>query len=122
MRIDETHDPARTSWVESANGHSDFPVQNLPLCIFSSEGRERRAGVAIGDFLLDLPAVAEQLGDAWAEELAQPVLNAFLALGAGPRVALRQRLSDLLSNDAHRDANRGCRCSASRKRPCTCRR
>lgn len=108
MRIDDTHDPARTSWVESANGHSDFPVQNLPLCIFSSEGRERRVGVAIGDFLLDLPAIADLLGDAWVEELAQPVLNAFLALGAGPRVALRRRLSDLLCEEAQRDAVEGC--------------
>jgi fumarylacetoacetase len=103
VRIDETHDRARLSWVESANGHPDFPVQNLPLCIFSSEGRERRAGIGIGDFLLDLPAIAEALGEAWVEELSSPVLNAFLALGSGPRVALRQRLSELLSNEAHRD-------------------
>jgi fumarylacetoacetase len=107
MRIDETHDSARTSWVESANGHSDFPVQNLPLCIFSSEGRERRAGVAIGDFLLDLPAVADMLGEAWAEELGGPVLNAFLALGPAARVALRRRLSQLLSDPAHREEIEG---------------
>ena len=107
MRIDHTHDPARTSWVESAQGHRDFPVQNLPLCIFSSEGRERRAGVAIGDFLLDLPLIADTLGDAWVEELGAPVLNAFLALGPAPRVALRQRLSDLLLDEAHRDAVEG---------------
>lgn len=107
MRIDHTHDPARTSWVDSANGHSDFPVQNLPLCIFSSEGRQRVAGAAIGDFLVDLPAIADTLGDAWVEELGQPVLNAFLALGTGPRVALRQRLFELLSDEAHRDAIEG---------------
>jgi fumarylacetoacetase len=107
VRIDATHDPARTSWVESANRHPDFPVQNLPLCIFSSEGLERRAGIAIGDFLLDLPAIADALGEAWVEELGGPVLNAFLALGAGPRVALRTRLSELLSDEAHRDAVEG---------------
>lgn len=33
--IDETHDPARTSWVASANGHPHFPIQNLPLGVFS---------------------------------------------------------------------------------------
>jgi fumarylacetoacetase len=107
MRIDDTHDANRTSWVESANGHRDFPVQNLPLCIFSSEGRERVAGVAIGDFLVDLPAIAEALDDAWLEELGQPVLNAFLALGTGPRVALRKRLFELLSEETHRDAVEG---------------
>ncbi|GAA4009903.1 fumarylacetoacetase [Sphingomonas swuensis] len=103
MTIDATHDPALTSWVESANGHRDFPVQNLPLGIFSAEGLERRAGVAIGDFVLDLPAIAEALGDAWLDELAQPVLNGFFALGAEPRRALRARLSELLSDPANRD-------------------
>lgn len=105
--LDQTHDPALTSWVESANGHRDFPVQNLPLGIFSSEGLERRAGVAIGDFILDLPAAAEALGEAWREELAQPVLNGFFALGSGPRQDLRQRLSELLTDSAHRDALEG---------------
>ena len=36
--IDETHDPARTSWVSSAEGHADFPIQNLPLGVFSPNG------------------------------------------------------------------------------------
>jgi len=107
MTLDQTHDPALTSWVESANGHADFPVQNLPLGIFSDEGLERRAGVAIGDFVLDLGAIAEMLGDAWVEELAQPVLNAFFSLGAEPRRALRARVSALLSDEAHRDEIEG---------------
>ncbi|WP_258042104.1 hypothetical protein, partial [Pseudomonas syringae] len=25
----------RRSWVASANGHADFPLQNLPLGVFS---------------------------------------------------------------------------------------
>jgi fumarylacetoacetase len=107
VTLDETHDPALTSWVESANGHPDFPVQNLPLGIFSIDGQERRAGVAIGDFVLDLPAIAGALGEAWPEELAQPVLNAFLALGGEARKALRQRLSELLTDEAHREALEG---------------
>ena len=33
--LDFTHDPATRSWVNSANdGHTDFPLQNLPLAIF----------------------------------------------------------------------------------------
>ena len=28
--IDDTHDPSLTSWVETAQGHPDFPIQNLP--------------------------------------------------------------------------------------------
>ena len=42
-----------TSWVASASG-SDFPIQNLPLGIFSEAKRRRRPGVAIGDYVLDL--------------------------------------------------------------------
>jgi fumarylacetoacetase len=57
--IDETHDPGRRSWVASANGHPDFPVQNLPLGVFSPPGGGAgppRAGAAIGDMVLDLAA------------------------------------------------------------------
>jgi fumarylacetoacetase len=55
--LDETHDPARRSWVPGADGHNDFPVQNLPLGIFAPEDEDPRAGVAIGDFILDLRAL-----------------------------------------------------------------
>ena len=27
--MDETHDPKRKSWVQSAEGHRDFPIQNV---------------------------------------------------------------------------------------------
>ena len=30
IALDETHDAKRKSWVASANGHADFPLQNLP--------------------------------------------------------------------------------------------
>ena len=66
-RLDETHDRARTSWVESANGHADFPVQNLPLGVFSSDGVARRIGVAIGDFILDLTAAEDFLDEEWRD-------------------------------------------------------
>ena len=53
--LDATHDPARTSWVASADGHPDFPLQNLPLGVFSPPGGgEPRGGVAIGEAILDL--------------------------------------------------------------------
>jgi fumarylacetoacetase len=59
MSLDETHDPARVSWVQSATGHADFPIQNLPLGVFSSEGVSARGGIAIGDSILDLRALFE---------------------------------------------------------------
>ena len=52
--LDETHDPGLRSRVASANGHADFPIQNLPLGIFAPAGGAKRAGVAIGDSILDL--------------------------------------------------------------------
>ena len=56
-RLDETHDPKRTSWVSSANRHdTDFPIQNLPMGIFSPSGEVPRAGIAIGDSILDVTA------------------------------------------------------------------
>lgn len=54
--LDETHDPALESWVESANDpHSDFPLQNLPFGRFRLEDEpDWRIGVAIGSQVLDL--------------------------------------------------------------------
>jgi fumarylacetoacetase len=104
--IDETHDPRRRSWVASANGHSEFPIQNLPLGVFSpASGEAPRGGVAIGDMILDIgAALAAGLlaGEAVqaAEAAAGPALNPLMAQGAGPRAALRRRLSVLLAADS----------------------
>ena len=38
MATNETHDPARRSFVESANDGSDFPIQNLPFGVFRRRG------------------------------------------------------------------------------------
>jgi len=99
--IDHTHDPALQSWVPSANGHADFPIQNLPLGIFGPLAGAPRGGIAIGDMILDLRAVH---GEGLLDEEAQaavhacigPSLNSFLALGAAPRRALRDAISALL--------------------------
>ncbi|KHK90578.1 fumarylacetoacetase [Novosphingobium malaysiense] len=109
MTIDETHDPARESWVESANGHADFPIQNLPLGIFSRNGDNPRGGIAIGDMIVDLRAlVLSGLLEGEAREAASaadsPSLNAMLALGAGPRRELRRRVSALLAKNATEQA------------------
>ena len=47
-QFDATHDPQRRSWVASADGHPDFPIQNLPLGVFSPPGEDiSRGGVAV---------------------------------------------------------------------------
>lgn len=101
MTIDETHDPSRRSFIGSADGHPDFPIQNLPLGVFRAGDGEARTGVAIGDEILDLRAAWEAgllagEAEAAARVAATPPLNAFLALGAGARRTLRRRLSALL--------------------------
>ncbi|MEO8175448.1 MAG: fumarylacetoacetase [Sphingomicrobium sp.] len=103
IELDETHDPARTSWVDGAGPGSDFPLQNLPLGIFSEAKGQRRPGVAIGDFILDLAGAAELLDEAWREDLAQPVLNAWLARGPDDHRAMRQRLFEMLGDERYRD-------------------
>lgn len=104
MTIDETHDPARQSWVESARGHADFPIQNLPFGIFAPAGGDRRVGVAIGEAILDLRAMADRLPEDVAQAVGSDSLNALFALPASTRRALRRRVSELLSREEHRDA------------------
>ena len=104
--VDETHDPARTSWVASANGHPLYPIQNLPLAIFSAPGRDKRIGVAIGEMIVDVRGLAAKglLDDRWLPPLSQPSLNAWFGNGPEEGRALRRLLSDLLSGDAQRAA------------------
>ena len=94
----------RKSWVASANAHPDFPIQNLPLGVFAPPGGTARGGIAIGDDILDLAAALELgLLDGPAREAAQAAsgatLNPLFALGREARVALRQRVSDMLDAD-----------------------
>ena len=108
--IDATHDASARSWVAAANGHPDFPLQNLPLGIFSFRGDARkRGGVAIGDEILDLAAVAKAgllSGEARraADAAGDETLNALMTLGAGPRRALRQGLFELLAASSRQRA------------------
>ena len=89
------------SWVESANGHSDFSLANLPLGVFSRDGDEPRGGVAVGDLIFDLKAASDAaLFDGQALEAAKAAsassLNAFFALGTPARKALRSALQEML--------------------------
>jgi fumarylacetoacetase len=102
--INETHDPARRSFVENANAPgSDFPIQNLPLGSFRpSASVPPRVGVAIGDQILDIAASASSLGGLAAEAAeacAAPNLNPLMSLGSPAWSALRLALSRTLSAD-----------------------
>ncbi len=102
--INQTHDPKLKSWIESANALDvHFPVQNLPFRIFSVASDSPRAGVAIGDQILDL-SVIEEVG--LFEDLIgtrkvfnRERLNHFIALSKPAWHAVRARLSELLRHD-----------------------
>ena len=100
--IDETHDRARTSWVASANGHTMFPIQNLPLGVFSPKGGSARGGIAIGNKIFDISTGLEAgLFSGAALEAAQAAsgrsMNPLLEAGPEARVALRRAVSELLA-------------------------
>jgi fumarylacetoacetase len=105
--INETHDAAVKSWVESANrADSDFPVQNLPLGVCRRRGSSEkpRVGVAIGDFVLDV-AGAQRAGllgplpEPVAQACASVSLNKLMALGQEHWSELRRALHTLLRAD-----------------------
>jgi fumarylacetoacetase len=107
--LDETHDPKVQSWVESSNvSSSDFPIQNLPFGVFRRRAASSpaRVGVAIGKQILDLNGMQSegQLSNESARLAANTCtsdsLNALMALGSGPRRALRRWLHAILHQDA----------------------
>ena len=96
-------DPSRRSWVESANGANDFPIQNLPFGVFSTDGEPEsgRVGVAIGDQILDVTAaLREDLigeeGRIAAHGCDSPRLNELMSLDRRTVSGLRRAIADLL--------------------------
>jgi fumarylacetoacetase len=105
-KIDHTHDASAHSWVESATGHSEFPVQNLPFGIFSPRQGFPRIGVAIGDYILDLSGASQAnlLPEDSAGAVMASSLNMLLGLPADCRVSLRHRLFELLTEKSRQPA------------------
>ncbi|WP_085746962.1 fumarylacetoacetase [Pseudomonas sp. R45(2017)] len=105
-----TQNSITRSWVASANDHTEFPLQNLPLGVFSIDGSAPRAGVAIGEHIFDLQVALEAgLFDGVARSAVEAMrggqLNAFFELGRDARVALRERLLELLSEGSTHRGN-----------------
>lgn len=101
-KIDETHDPKRLSWVTGANGHPEFPIQNLPLGVVRIGDGPARAAVAIGDQILDLGEALEaglfpDRAAAAAKVACAPTLNGYMALPGDRRAELRRAISDMLA-------------------------
>lgn len=94
------NNPELTSWVEVPPG-SDFPIQNLPFGIFKTRYLSAVAGVAIGNYVLDLVYLHE---NGFLDGLGLPAgifnqkyLNNFIALGRKQARAVRNRIAELLS-------------------------
>ncbi len=97
---DPTTDPALASFIE-VPPESHFPIQNLPFGVFTRSGEnDPRAGVRIGDFVLDLKLL-EEAGFCDDPPLrrglfGQATLNDFLACGRPAWRAARELASGLL--------------------------
>jgi len=98
MKINPT-DPGLTSWVNIPE-NSDFPIHNLPFGIFKTDYLEPGAGIAIGDYVLDLTYLHE---GGFLDGLRlptgifnQPSLNSFIGLGKRRTRAVRYRIMELL--------------------------
>ncbi|WP_227697439.1 fumarylacetoacetase [Psychrobacter celer] len=99
-----TIDKNLTSFIEVA-ADSDFSIHNLPYGIFSdtktqAEANNRRAGVAIGEYVLDLSVLesAGLLDLAGGPYFNQPTLNAFIDSGRDNWQKARATVQTLLSD------------------------
>ena len=91
------------SWVESANSaDTDFPLNNLPYGVFSTNSLDPRCGVAIGDMVLDMAAAENAglvvLGDEPVFDV--PYWNDVMDLGPDAWEVLRLRLMAMLTADS----------------------
>ena len=100
-----TIDKNLTSFIDIA-ADSDFSIHNLPYGIFSDAkdvtgNNNRRAGVAIGEHVLDLSILEAEglLSLTGGPYFDQPTLNAFIDSGRGNWTKARSTIQTLLSAD-----------------------
>ena len=91
-----------TSWIEIP-ADSDFSVRNLPYGIFSTAHVSPRIGTAIGAYVLDLNALAQDGVFSSvpfdASTLERSTLNEYASLDKSVHLAVRQLLLELLKQD-----------------------
>ncbi|MGC4811371.1 fumarylacetoacetase [Micromonospora sp. DT228] len=91
------------TWVTGVDG-SPYGVTNLPYGVFRRDGGRPRIGVRIGSWVFDLAAAETAELVLAAGALCRPTLNEFMALGRPQWVAVRQRITELLTDPTHRAA------------------
>ncbi|MEU6750119.1 fumarylacetoacetase [Spirillospora sp. NPDC046719] len=89
------------SWVE-LDEDDGFGIGNLPYGVFSRPGEMPRVGVAIGAYVLDLAGLSAAGLVEDRHYFASGSLNAFMVAGRAAWQANRARLTDLLTDAAHR--------------------
>lgn len=91
-----------TSWLPISES-SDFSIYNLPFGIFSVNGDEPRAGIAIGDRIVDLVALETAGGfsalNIDSSVLKQSTLNDFISLGKAKTNAVRTIVQEMLCDE-----------------------
>ena len=98
----KANDPHLKSWLYIEPG-SDFPIQNIPFGIFKPKNRTNpRVGTRLGNFVIDLAAIAElgyfkNEGILSREVFDQPTLNDFIALGKPVWRNVRAKLSEIFN-------------------------
>ena len=90
------------SWLK-VSSKSDFSIYNLPFGIFSTNKKNKRIGVAIGDYVIDLHACnsLELFKDLNIEShvFKNSFLNNFIELGKEITSKVREILQSELTND-----------------------
>ncbi|MDH3264567.1 MAG: fumarylacetoacetase, partial [Paracoccaceae bacterium] len=87
--------PLLRSWIESANSaETDFPLNNLPCGVFSTEGAPS-CGVAIGAMILDVSRLEAdgRLDLPRGNVFADGAWNAFMARGPEAWAAFRTQVT-----------------------------
>ncbi|MFN3137774.1 MAG: fumarylacetoacetase [Allomuricauda sp.] len=80
--------------------NSDFSIHNIPFGIFSTQDRSHRIGVAIGEHILDLAAVAElDVFDFNTALLEKDTLNDFISLGKEITTRVRKKIQHWIKDD-----------------------
>ena len=95
----KANNPSLKSWIEVLE-NSNFPIQNLPFGIYSTNSKSKRIGVAIGDQILDLYSL---FGLGYLKSLSfcehcfsNEYLNRMMGHGKLEIRDLRNRISELL--------------------------
>ena len=94
------------SWVESANTEtSEFPLNNLPYGVFSTDGKLGRCCTAIGAKVLDLHGLEDAGVIDFGGALQSGDWTAFMALGKPEWDRLRRWLQDALADGARSEGS-----------------